>query len=140
MLKLSQVTSIHKSGDKTSMSNYRPISILPVLSKVYEHILHDQLSNHFEVIFSPKLCGFRKGLSTQHALLNIVREWQDTLDNSGIVGTIPMDLSKAFDAINHDLLIAKLAAYGIKHYKTFEKLSKHLFLEDQNWLNGLRYS
>ena len=63
-----------------------------------------------------KLCGFRKGHSTQHALLNMLNEWYQTLDNSGIVGTILMDLSKAFDSLNHDLLIAKLAAYGVDPY------------------------
>ena len=113
MLKLSRVTPVHKNGDKTNMSNYRPISILPVFSKVYERILHDQLSDHFEKIFSPKLCGFRKGHSTQHALINLLNEWQSTLDKSGVVGTILMDLSKAFDSLNHDLLIAKLEAYGL---------------------------
>ena len=115
-LKLSRVSPIYKNGEKTCKTNYRPISVLPVFSKVYERILHDQLSSHFEKIFSPKLCGFRKGHSTQHALLNMLNEWYQTLDNSGIVGTILMDLSKAFDSLNHDLLIAKLAAYGVDPY------------------------
>ena len=60
---------------------------------------------------SPKLCGFRKGLSTQHALLNLLKNWQKCLDKSGVVGTVLMDLSKAYDCLPHDLLLAKLSAY-----------------------------
>ena len=61
---------------------------------------------------SPKLCGFRKGHSTQHALLNLLKNWQKCLDKSGVVGTVLMDLSKAYDCLPHDLLLAKLSAYG----------------------------
>ena len=61
---------------------------------------------------SPKLCGFRKGHSTQHALLNLLKNWQKCLDKSGVVGTVLMDLRKAYDCLPHDLLLAKLSAYG----------------------------
>ena len=61
---------------------------------------------------SPKLCGFRKGHSTQHALLNLLKNWQKCLDKSGVVGTVRMDLSKAYDCLLQDLLQAKLSAYG----------------------------
>ena len=59
------------------------------------------------------LCGFRKGHSTQHALLKMLRKWQNQLNTSDKIGAILMDLSKAFDCLSHDLLIAKLAAYGV---------------------------
>ena len=65
-----------------------------------------------ECKLSKFLCGFRKSYSTQHALLNLIKEWQQTLDISGKVGAVLMDLSKAYDCLPHDLLIAKLAAYG----------------------------
>ena len=59
------------------------------------------------------LCGFRKGYSTQHALINLLQKWQKYLDASdGILGTLLMDLSKPYDCVNHDLIIAKLEAYG----------------------------
>ena len=61
------------------------------------------------------LCGFRKGHNTQHALLRLLHHWQKALDNSNIVGTVLMDLSKAYDCLPPDLLIAKLAAYGLNH-------------------------
>ena len=66
-----------------------------------------------KVFFSPLLCGFRKGHSTHHALLKILLNWQKSLDNKGVVGAVLMDLSKAFDTLPHDLLIAKLACYGL---------------------------
>ena len=64
------------------------------------------------------MCGFGKGHSTQHALLNLLKNWQKTLDKSGVTGTVLMDLSKAYDCLPHDLLIAKLAAYGFEDSAT----------------------
>ena len=64
------------------------------------------------------MCGFRKGHSTQHALLNLLKNWQKTLDKSGVIGTVHMDLSKTYDRLPHDLLIAKLAAYGFENSAT----------------------
>ena len=111
-LKSAEIRPIHKKGDVTDKSNYRPISLLPALSKVFERILFDQIDTHFSKIFSPFLCGFRSGHSTQHAILNLLLKWQKCLDEKGIVGAVLMDLSKAYDCLSHELLIAKLAAYG----------------------------
>ena len=61
---------------------------------------------------------FRKGHSTQHTLLNLLKNWQKPLDKSGVIGTVLMDLIKAYDCLPHDLLIAKLAAYGFEDYAT----------------------
>ena len=93
--------------------NYRPISILPAISKIFERVLFNQLNDFIEPKFSKILCGFRKGHSTQHALLRLLKRWQACLDNNEIVGTVLMDLSKAYDCLNHELLIAKLQAYKI---------------------------
>ena len=65
---------------------------------------------------SPLLCGFRKGHSTQHAMLRLLRRWQSSLDKSKIVVTVLMDLSKAYDCIPHDMIIAKLSAYGVDNF------------------------
>ena len=64
------------------------------------------------------MCGFRKGHSTQHALLNLLKNWQKTLDKSGVIGTVLMDLRKAYDCLPHGLLIAKLTAHGFKDSAT----------------------
>ena len=112
-LKLSDIVPVHKKGSTTDKSNYRPISLLPTLSKVYERIIFNQLLKIMETKLSKYLCGFRKGYSTQHCLLNLLQAWQKHLSNSGKVGAVLMDLSKAFDVLPYDLLIAKLWAYGI---------------------------
>ena len=64
-------------------------------------------------ILKELLCGFRKPHSTQHALFKLLQAWQKELDNSGFIGTILVGLSKAYDCLPHDLLIAKLEAYGL---------------------------
>ena len=74
------------------------------------------------------LCGFRQAHSTQHTLFRLLQAWQKELDNSGNVGTILMDLSKAYDCIPHDLLIAKLEAYGLDKISLnilFDYLNNH---------------
>ena len=111
-LKQANVSPIFKKDDPLDKENYRPVSILPLLSKVYEKLLYNRLSDYVENIFNVILCGFRKAHSTQHALFKLLQSWQKELDEKGMVATVLMDLSKAYDCIPHDLLIAKLNAYG----------------------------
>ena len=85
--------------------------MLPVTSKIYERILKDQIYLYFKDKFSRILCGFREGYSTQHAVIWLIEKWRKCLDASGVVGTILMDLSKAYGCLPHDLLIAKFEAY-----------------------------
>ena len=87
-LKLADVKPVHKKGDTTYTGNFRPISLLPTLSKIFERIIYDQLNAHFEGIFSPLLCGFRKGYSTKYALLKLLLAWHKSLDNKGVVGAV----------------------------------------------------
>ena len=88
---------------------YRPISLLPAVSKVFECIMHDQLFDYIGTFFSPLLVGY----NTQHVLLNFLQKFKASRDDKELAGAILMGLSKAFDCINHYLLIAKLAAYGL---------------------------
>ena len=111
-LKLAHVIPVFKSGEASSKLNYRPISILPSLSKVFEKLLFLQINSFFKNKFSSLLCGFRANHSTQKALFLLLQKWQSCLDTSGKIGTILMDLSKAFDCLPHALLLAKLEAYG----------------------------
>lgn len=112
-LKLAEITPINKTGDLHNIADYRPISILPTVSKLYEKVMFEQLSDFFNSRFSKLLCGFRKAHSTQHALFRLLHSWQKSLDSGRFVGTVLMDLSKAYDCLPHDLLIAKLHAYGV---------------------------
>ena len=114
-MKLADVTPIFKKGDRFLRENYRPISILSSFSKIFERIIFNQLAEYFDSILHSQLCGFRSKHNTQHALLKMIGQWHKCLDRSGKVGAILMDLSKAFDCIDHELLIAKLAAYGLDH-------------------------
>ena len=79
---------------------------------MYERCLYDQISKYFETRFSKSQCGFRKGYSAQHCLLAMTEKWKTAVDNGGVFAVLLTDLSKAVDCIPHDLIIAKLAAYG----------------------------
>ena len=111
-LKLADITPIHKCGETMCHKNYRPVSILPALSKIYERVMQNQINNFIAKYLSPFMCGYRKGYNPQHALLTLIEKWKRSLDRGAYSGVIFMDLSKAFETINHDLLIAKLNAYG----------------------------
>ena len=113
-LKEVDIIPADKKKSKLSKENYRPISILPNISKVYERCLYDQISDYFEDVLSKYQCGFRKGYSAQHYLLVMIERWKQMIDCGGVFGALLTDLSKAFDCIPHDLIIAKLEAYGFQ--------------------------
>ena len=111
-LKLADVSPIFKADDSTLKFNSRPISVLPALSKVLERIMAKQVTPFANTRLSSLLCGFCDGYRTHHALFRLIEACRSTLDKKGCVGMVLMDLSKAYDCLSHDLLIAKLAAYG----------------------------
>ena len=111
-LKSANITPIFKKENPLDKKNYRPISVLPIVSKLFERLIQKQINTYINTFLSPYLCGFRKGYSAQQALISLIEKWRVILDQKGFGGAILMDLSKAFDTINHDLLIAKLNAYG----------------------------
>ena len=113
-LKLGDITPVFKKNDKLLKANYRPITILSALSKVLERLISDQLNVYMTDNLSNYLCGFRKGFNTEDALLRLLENWRSYIDRGLIVGTVLCDLSKAFDTLPHDLIIAKLAAYGME--------------------------
>ena len=111
MQSIANVTPIFKKRARTSKNNYRPVSILPILSKLFERLISKQFSEFFESILSKFQCGFRKGYGAQ--LLMMLETWKEARDNKEAFGTLLTDISKAFDCLSHDLLIAKLRAYGL---------------------------
>ena len=98
---------------------------VPNVSKIYERRLYDQIRTYFEHIFSRYQCGFRKGYSTQQCLLAIIEKWKKFVDNRVVFGALLTDLSKAFDCIPHDLIIAKLEACGF-HIDALKLVHKYL--------------
>ena len=111
--KLANMSPVFKNESRNHKNNYRPVNILPLISKVFEKIMNKQLSIHFEEILSKFRCGFRKGFSTQHCLLLMLEKLKRAVDNNKVFGALLTELSKAFDCISHDLLIAKLNAYEL---------------------------
>ena len=121
-LKLADVSPVFKKENPLLTKNYRPVSVLPTVSKVFERLMQKQLNEHINQFLSPFLCGYRKGFSSQTALLSLIEKWKIMLDKKGYASAVLMDLSKAFDTINYELLVAKLHAYG------FSKAALHLIL------------
>ena len=112
ILKTSEVTSVFKKGDPTLKTDYLPVSTLSNFSKIFEKLIYLQLNNYIQNKFSIYLTGFRKNHGTQHALLKMIETWKTKLNIGHKVDVIYMDLSKAFDSLNHELLITKLKCNG----------------------------
>ena len=109
------VSPIYKKGGRNDKSNYRPVSILPVISKVYERLLFYQINDFLDSKLSQYQCGFRKGYSSQYCLILMLEKWKQCIDKGGSSGALLLDLSKSFDCLSHDLLIAKLKPYGFSY-------------------------
>ena len=90
-LKFGDITPVHKKDETTNKENCRPVSVLPLISKIFERIIYDQLSKYLEKYLNSILCGFRQAHSTQHALFKLLQVSQEELDKGGFVGTILMD-------------------------------------------------
>ena len=115
-LKIAKIVPIFKGGDSTILSNYRPISILPTVSKIIERLVYNRLMSHLEInnILSNNQFGFRKKLSPQSAILSMLNQTINSIERGNYVIGIFLDLKKAFDTIDHTILLKKLKHYGIR--------------------------
>ena len=116
LLKISKVIALFKGGSTEEVNNYRPISLLPIFDKIIEKIMHKQLYAFLEehnILFKNQF-GFRKKCSTAHSLIEITEKIKESIDSSKFGCGIFIDLKKAFDTVNHNILLKKLEHYGIR--------------------------
>ena len=113
--KNADITPIYKKGDASQVSNYRPISILPAMCRLFERILADDINFHLyhNRLITDAQYGFVKGRSTELQLLNCGKMWINAIDSNKFVDTVYIDFSKAFDTVTHRKLLHKLINYGI---------------------------
>ena len=107
-MKYANVSPAYKKSDHLLRDNYRPISVLTCFSKIFEGLMADQIYEYFEPILSSYVSAFRKGYSCQSLLLKMTEDWRKSLDKGDIIGALMIDLSKAFDNINHEKVCLKL--------------------------------
>ena len=113
-LKIAKVIPIFKQGSRSSCNNYRPISVLSALRKIFERCILNQLSFYltYEDILVPNQYGFRSGMTTVDCLVDLIDEITKALDEENYAISIFLDLSEAFDTVNHSILLSKLDVYG----------------------------
>jgi len=110
------ITPVPKCKQCTSLTHFRPISVLPTLSKILERILYNQIQSH--IVRYDILCahqsGFRSGYSTQDVLLHVIDKWLKAIDEGKYTGAVFLDMAKAFDTVDHSILCIKLSYYGFR--------------------------
>ena len=115
--KIARVSPIFKDGDKTKKSNYRPISVLPVVSTLFEKLVFNQLYQYLNgnCFINSNQSGFRELYSTATCLLKNTDDWYKGMDTGNLVGMVYIGLKKAFDTVDHQILCRKLGSYGVLH-------------------------
>ena len=129
------MSHVPKRKQCTSLTHFRPISVLPVLSRVLERVLHNQIQSHLMKyhLLSSHQSGFRTGHSTQDLLLHVTDKWLRAIDEGKYTGAVFLDLAKAFDTVDHSILCTKLMYYGFRG-SSYDLLINYLAQRQQRTL------
>lgn len=116
---ISKLAVSQPSGERTQLNNYRPITVLPIISKIMERCIYNQLTEYLEKndLLSPRQFGFRKEKSTEMAANLFFDDVHRAMNRGQLTGTLFIDLSKAFDTVSHGVLLNKLYKYGIREHE-----------------------
>ena len=123
-------TAVFKKGDRHDAKNYRPITSLTAVNKIFEQLLSNQMTSHFDKSLYHRMTAYRKGHSCETALLGLIEDWKLTVDKKQLVSVLSTDMSKAFDSLSHSLTIKKLEAYGFGNHSL--NLMRSFFENRQN--------
>ena len=124
-LKYADITQVYKKNNRHEKENYRPVSIISVISKILERCLYDQIYKSIDNTLSRHQMAYRKAYNSQHSLIAMFEKWKENLDKGAECGSLFVDLPKAFYCLQHDLLLAKLNVYGFD-YKCLKLISSFL--------------
>ena len=107
---------VYKKKSKNSEDNFRPLAILSNISKIYERCISDQIQLFFDSLLFKYQCGVRRGYNAQKCFITLIEKWKKSVENSSAFLALLSYLSKAFDCLHHELLIAKIGVYGFDKY------------------------
>ena len=139
--KLARVSPIFKKGDKTDMNNYRPISVISAVAKIFEKAIYDQLYEYLNEnsLLSNCQSGFRSLHSTLTALIEATNDWSINIDRGNLNGVVFIDLKKAFDTIDYEIILRKLTCYGFDTHTLISGSNHTLAIDIRNVMSIVTY-